>query len=61
MTEWVGRQLQYDVFADEFRRPAEDGFHNAWYDRPARLRLLGDVAGKRGTGCGTAVATSMRG
>jgi len=43
----VGREHQYDVFADEFLEHAEDGFFNAYYDRPACLALLGDVAGKR--------------
>jgi ubiquinone/menaquinone biosynthesis C-methylase UbiE len=38
---------QYEVFADEFAVHAENGFHNAFYDRPACLALLGDVAGKR--------------
>ena len=46
MTEDVGRPPQYDVFADEFRLHAEDGFFNAHYDRPTCLRLLGDVTGK---------------
>jgi ubiquinone/menaquinone biosynthesis C-methylase UbiE len=43
----VGREPQYDVFADEFLEHAEGGFFNAYYDRPACLALLGDVAGKR--------------
>jgi len=43
----VGREPQYEVFADEFLEHAEDGFFNACYDRPACLALLGDVAGKR--------------
>jgi SAM-dependent methyltransferase len=42
----VGREPQYDVFADEFLEYARDGFFNAHYDRPACLDLLGDVAGK---------------
>lgn len=46
MTESVGRIPQYEAFADEFRHHAEDGFFNAHYDRPACLRLLGDVTGK---------------
>jgi SAM-dependent methyltransferase len=43
----VGREPQYDVFADAFFDHAQDGFFNAYYDRPACLALLGDVAGKR--------------
>jgi SAM-dependent methyltransferase len=42
----VGRDPQYDTFADEFLDHAEAGFFNAYYDRPACLTLLGDVAGK---------------
>jgi len=37
----VGREPQYDVFADEFLEHAEDSFFNAYYDRPACLALLG--------------------
>ena len=47
MGDEVGREPQYDLFADEFYDHARDGFHNAYYDRPACLALLGDVAGKR--------------
>lgn len=47
MSDRIGRNAQYDVFADEFLDHAADGFFNAYYDRPACLRLLGDVAGKR--------------
>src|ERR1700735_2411316 len=43
----VGREPQYEVFADEFLEQAQDGFYNAYCDRPACLALLGDVAGKR--------------
>ena len=46
VSEQVGKQPQYDAFADQFLRHAEDGFYNAHYDRPACLELLGDVAGK---------------
>jgi ubiquinone/menaquinone biosynthesis C-methylase UbiE len=47
MGERIGRDGQYDKFADAFLEHAADGFYNAHYDRPACLRLLGDVAGKR--------------
>jgi SAM-dependent methyltransferase len=43
----VGREPQYEVFADEFLDHAQGGFYNACYDRPACLALLGDVAGRR--------------
>lgn len=46
MADVVGSDPQYDVFADEFLDHAIDGFHNAHYDRPACLELLGDVAGR---------------
>lgn len=47
MSDQVGREPQYEAFADEFARHAEHGFANGYYDRPACLSLLGDVAGKR--------------
>ncbi len=43
----VGREPQYEIFADEFLEHAQDSFYNAYCDRPACLALLGDVAGKR--------------
>lgn len=46
MTEKVGSQPQYDEFAEAFLDHAQDGFYNAYLDRPACLELLGDVAGK---------------
>lgn len=46
MTDVVGSHPQYDEFADEFLDHAADGFHNAHYDRPACLSLLGEVAGR---------------
>lgn len=47
MSDQVGRDPQYEAFADDFDRHAERGFFNGHYDRPACLSLLGDVAGKR--------------
>jgi SAM-dependent methyltransferase len=38
---------QYDAIADEYERHAEDAPHNALYDRPAVLHLLGNVHGQR--------------
>lgn len=43
----VGREPQYDSFADEYVDHASEGFYNAHYDRPACLDLLGNVADKR--------------
>jgi SAM-dependent methyltransferase len=38
---------QYDGFADEFEDHVSVAPYNALYDRPATLRLLGDVRGRR--------------
>ena len=38
---------QYDAFAGEYESHAEVAPYNALYDRPATLRLIGDVAGRR--------------
>ena len=46
MNDAVGREPQYESFADEFLDHATNGLFNAHLDRPACLRLLGDVAGK---------------
>jgi SAM-dependent methyltransferase len=46
VTANVGRNPQYEAFADEFAEHADDGFFNAHYDRPACLSLLGEVSGK---------------
>lgn len=47
MDDGLDDKPQYETFADEFAAHAENGFFNAWYDRPACLALLGDVAGRR--------------
>lgn len=39
--------LQYDAFADEYDDHAATAPYNALYDRPATLRLVGDVANRR--------------
>lgn len=59
-------QSDYDQFADAYAAANSDGFFNAWYEKPAMLRLLGDVAGRRilDAGCGsgpTSVALTQRG
>src|SRR5688572_8946370 len=38
---------QYDAFAHEYEDHAAVAPYNALYDRPATLRLLGDVADRR--------------
>jgi SAM-dependent methyltransferase len=43
----VGPGPQYEAIADAFLQHAQDGFYNAYIDRPACLGLLGDVAGAR--------------
>lgn len=45
MSDAVGPNPQYEIFADEYFEHASDGFFNAHYDRPACLSLLGDVTG----------------
>ncbi|MGH3924539.1 MAG: methyltransferase domain-containing protein [Pseudonocardiaceae bacterium] len=47
MSDGVGAEPQYEVFAEEFMDHAREGFYNAHYDRPVCLELLGDVAGRR--------------
>ncbi|MCN0180307.1 class I SAM-dependent methyltransferase [Salinispora arenicola] len=46
VTDSVGPDPQYELFADEFLDHAREGLYNAHYDRPACLRLLGEVAGR---------------
>lgn len=45
---------QYDAFAAGFEAHARDGVFNAYYDRPAVLGVLGDIAGRHvlDAGCG---------
>jgi len=37
---------QYDAMAAEYAADNDDGAYNAYYERPATIALLGDVAGK---------------
>jgi SAM-dependent methyltransferase len=45
---------RYDAFAEAYERHASESAYNALYDRPAVLRLLGDVQDQRvlDAGCG---------
>lgn len=49
------RVTDYDEFAEDYDVKARNSPHNVWYDRPALLALLGDVAGLRvlDAGCGS--------
>jgi ubiquinone/menaquinone biosynthesis C-methylase UbiE len=51
----------YDQFAEAYATANAEGFFNAWYEKPAMLGLLGDVAEKRilDAGCGSG-PTSLR-
>ncbi|MGN0062911.1 MAG: class I SAM-dependent methyltransferase [Nocardioides sp.] len=50
----------YDQWAEAYATENATGFFNAWYERPAVLRLLGDVSGKRilDVGCGSGPTTA---
>lgn len=45
----------YDQFAEAYTVANAEGFFNAWYEKPAMLRLLGEVGGQRilDAGCGS--------
>lgn len=45
----------YDSFAEAYSAETENNFVNAYYERPAMLALVGDVAGRRilDAGCGS--------
>lgn len=45
----------YDSFAEEYAAENETSLYNAYYERPAILRLAGDVTGRRvlDAGCGS--------
>ena len=59
-------QSDSDQFAEDHATANAEGFFNTWYEKPAMLRLLGDVTGHRilDAGCGsgpTSVALTERG
>lgn len=45
----------YDSFAESYTAENESSLLNAYYERPAMIRLAGDVAGRRvlDAGCGS--------
>lgn len=50
----AGRAYDYDSIAEGYTAENETGLLNAYYERPAMLKLAGDVAGRRilDAGCG---------
>lgn len=62
----VVTQSDYNQWAESYATANAEGFFNTWYEKPAMLRLLGDVTGHRilDAGCGsgpTSVALIHRG
>lgn len=53
--EVVKQQTNYDDWSEAYATANAEGFFNAWYEKPAMLRLLGDVTGQRilDAGCGS--------
>ena len=51
----------YDSFADAYSTENESNLFNAYYERPAMLRLAGDVSGRRvlDAGCGSGPLSAM--
>lgn len=43
----------FDDFATDYELQASNSAYNAFYDRPAVLRLIGDVVGQRVLDVGT--------
>ncbi|WP_171246556.1 class I SAM-dependent methyltransferase [Isoptericola sediminis] len=54
------RADHYDGFAREYQEANASGLFNTYYERPAMLRLAGDVRGRRilDVGCGTGPLTA---
>lgn len=53
----------YDSFAHAYSRENESSLLNGWYERPAMIKLAGDVAGRRvlDAGCGSGpLAAALR-
>lgn len=54
-TSRAGRDSDYDAFAAAYAKQNETGLFNKWYEKPAMLRLAGEVADRRilDAGCGS--------
>lgn len=53
--ETLMRADHYDSFAESYSKANESGLFNAYYERPAMVKLVGDVRGRRvlDAGCGS--------
>lgn len=60
MSEGAPAAAQYDAMATEYSADNDDGVFNALYERPAMIRMLGDVQGLRvlDVGCGAGQLSS---
>lgn len=60
VTDGTRAAEQYNAMATEYSADNDDGVFNSLYERPAMLRMLGDVAGLRvlDVGCGAGQLTS---
>ena len=61
MSEGATAAAQYDAMATEYSADNDDGVFNALYERPAMIRMLGDVRGLNvlDVGCGAGQLSSV--